>query len=203
MIETQILSRRDLESRFSQQTTLKEVIQKLEGEFTKSGRVICSVKVNGKRLSEADEILFGHTELSELEWIEVESEEPQELVEGTLRVQQEMIRHLHEHAARVAESYRAMQLDQGMGRLVGLLEGCFHLTEGLVALKSVRGALRLENVASWPKAEQEFRDVVQGLLLAIENKDYLKIADLIEFDFAHALDQWSEILSQKSDIIGK
>jgi len=197
-VETVKISSAELAAEYANCQTLGEVVVELEKKMRAQGRVVCNISVNGMRLSEADEHRLGGTSLHELRHVELEIEEPRELVLSTLHSQIQLSGELQRLSLSAAETFRGLDLNPAQAVLISLLDGCRWFTDGLVALKSAPSSLiELPFAPSqWDLSEAEFRRVMSEILAAVERRDYILLADLLEYDLGNALDRWRGLLTQ-------
>lgn len=191
------ISSTDLGGEFPGCQTLGEVVSELEKKVRAQGRVVCQISVNGMRLNESDEQRLSATSVDELKNIEFETEDPATLMQSTLQSQAQMADEVSRVALIAAESFRRLDLNPAQNLLISLLDGCRWFTDGLVAIKSApRSLARFPfDEAQWTLAEAEFRRVVAEILAAVERRDYVLIADLLEYDLGNALARWRALLS--------
>jgi hypothetical protein len=192
------ISSTELGGEFAFCKTLGEVVSELEKKVKAQGRVVCTISVNGMRLNETDEQRLAATSVAELKNIEFETEDPAELMRSTLHSQAQMAAEISRVSLLAAEAFRRLDLNPAQNLLISLLDGCRWFTDGLVALKSApSGLLKFpfdEN--QWSLAESEFRRVVSEILAAVERRDYVLIADLLEYDLGNSLDRWRALLTR-------
>lgn len=187
---------------FSSCGNLREVIGQIEGRARGRGRVVCGISVNGMRLSEQDELRLANTELKDIEFIEVETEDPAHLVRSTLDSQLALINEIERVGLACAEAFRRPDLSQAEALLLSLLDGCRWLTDSLMALRGAESwwASSETDLSQWNEAENDFRRVTKEVLGAVETKDLILLADLLEYDLANSLGRWRDqikILQEK------
>lgn len=192
------ISSTDLGGEFALCKTLGEVVSELEKKVKARGRVVCNISVNGMRLNETDELRLATTSVAELKDIEFETEDPAELIQSTLHSQAQMAAEISRVSLVAAEAFRRLDLNPAQNLLISLLDGCRWFTDGLVALKSApSGLMKLPfDDSQWSLAESEFRRVISEILAAVERRDYVLIADLLEYDLGNSLDRWRALLTR-------
>lgn len=178
---------------------LGQVVSAIEQSVKSQGRVVCAITVNGLRLSEADEARLALTALHDLQMVELETEEPINLVESTLTSQIHLAGELERVALLNAEAFRRLDLQPAQTMLVNLLDGCRWFTDGLVAIKAAPPELfsRPLDQNQWHLSEVEFRRVIGEILAAVDRRDFNLIADLLEYDLGNSLERWRALLSPR------
>jgi hypothetical protein len=186
----------DLQQEFSGCGTLGEVVSELEKKLRARGRVVCHISVNGMRFSEADEQRLAETAVTDLTRLTIECERPENLVQSTIRSQIQLCGELQRVALQTAEIFRKLDLHPAQSHLISLLDGCRWFTDGLAALKAAPPEILPEafDQKRWDGNEAEFAKAVKEVLTAVENRDYVLIADLLEYDVGNALDRWRDLL---------
>ncbi|MGE0763286.1 MAG: hypothetical protein AB7N80_08410 [Bdellovibrionales bacterium] len=178
-------------------SSLKDLVAQIETQVRSKGRVVCSVAVNGLHLNEADELRLGSTLKQDIDFIEVEIEQPDHLLRSTVVSQIELMQEIDRVAQAAAEAFRQLDLSRGHDLLISMLDGCRWFTDSLVALRDVLRSLNTEgmNVEDWKKAETELHAVLSQVLAAVESSDRVLLADILEYELANSLEKWHELLS--------
>lgn len=65
-----------LETQFTDCKSLRDVIQRLESEFSNKGEVICEIRVNGMIFDESDEARFATSAIEEIHDLAIRSNRP-------------------------------------------------------------------------------------------------------------------------------
>lgn len=193
--EIEKFSRGDFQTEsFSGCENLQQLIGQIEGQARGRGRVVCGISVNGMKLSEQDEMRLAETELKDIDFIEVETEDPVHLVRSTLESQLALINEIERVGLACSNAFRGLDLSQAESLLLSLLDGCRWLTDSLMALRGAEAWWETNETdrVHWGHAENEFRRVTKEVLGAVEAKDFILLADLLEYDLANSLGQWRD-----------
>lgn len=193
---TSVWAKPELSTDFPQAKNLREVIGQLEANFQLKGEVICEIQVNGIAINEEDEARLAETPVTEIESLIICSSEPARLVDQALTSCREFVPHVKQACIRTAEKLRSNDQAQAQNQFIETMEGCYWLVD---TLKHVRGASKgansLKNLDQWTKCETQMAKVVREVVSAYEAKDYVLVADLLEYELSEAVAAWETVLS--------
>jgi hypothetical protein len=196
---TSVWAKSELTNDFPEANTLQEVIGQLEAKFQLKGEVICEIQVNGIAISEDDEVRLANTPVNDIESLIICSSEPARLIDQALNSCREFIPHVKEACIKTSEALRGTDAAQAQGRFIETMEGCYWLVD---TLRHVRGASRgpgtIANLDQWTKLEEKMAAVVRDVVTAFEGKDYVLVADLLEYELSEAVNGWAGVLSVDS-----
>lgn len=193
-------NREDLHKEFNQFGDLGSVISELENRAWDKGGVICEVWVNGLFLDENEETKFSDTKMNEIESLEVMVRSPDGLVKDSLQSIKEWIPKVKSISLEVSELFREGNHEKAHGLFRDTLDGCLWLTDALRLLKGV--LLQTEDESQtqtrirWTACEGRFSQVVGELLEGYKNRDFVLVADVLEYDLTTVLEEWFEMLNQ-------
>jgi hypothetical protein len=134
--------------------------------------------------------------LNEIDQIAIKTDAPGHLVQEALKSVRRYLPDLHLDAASVGSDLRLRGLGQVQDRLDQLMEGCIWVFE---TIKHLRGAahgmaLELPQADRWLLAEKLMNQALRELVDAMQARDLVMVADLIEHDLTGALQAWIELL---------
>lgn len=200
-MNVQSFNRAELISMFGAELRLGEIFEKLEQEMSKSGQVICLFKINGMSLDEEGEKRFSQSSLEEVDLIEVQTQDPAVLLVNVVDGWIKQIPTFIERTDNLAQDIRLKGLDGQMNQIVDLIDSCQMLIESLISIDSVLPANPIVQGDVWLKYEKSTATAVGETLDAFQRRDINLLADLLEYDLAHSLQCWLEILSNFKDYI--
>lgn len=192
---TSVWANTEISTEFPQAKTLSEVISELEATFQLKGEVICEIQVNGIAIDEADEVRLGATPVTEIESLIICSSEPARLIDQALNSCREFIPHVKQSCIRTSEKLRGTDSAGAQSQFIETMEGCYWLVD---TLRHVRGASK-NNVTGpgldqWTGYETKMTAVVREVVKAYEAKDYVLVADLLEYELSEAVAAWEIVL---------
>lgn len=186
-------NKQSLEQEFSAAGTLGELLSLIEQKLTNQGQVVCRFHVNGLSLDEKDENKFSNMDLAEVENITVESEMPSQLLFGLL---QNWIDELPMVITKADELSSAIKFEGVEGHLkdfVDLIDTAQFLIDSLISLQGVIEYSEF-NSPQWLENEMLTAKAVGEALRAFESKDFVLLAEILEYDLGHALQTWQDLL---------
>lgn len=193
---TSVWAKTEISNDFPQAKTLREIIGHLEEKFQLKGEVICEIQVNGLSISEEDELRLAETPVTEIDSLIICSSEPTQLVTQALGSCREFVPHVKEACVRASEKFRSTDLSSAQNQFIETMEGCYWLVD---TLKHIRGASRdpvqIKNLDQWTSNEQKMAQIVREVVVAYEAKDYVLVADLLEYELSEAVGAWQSVLS--------
>lgn len=193
----------EITARFPECRCLSEIIEKLERELFDQGEVICEIRVNDKALSENEEKQLGASSIEEIFSFEVMSQKTHELITQSIQSVLDWVPQVQSLAEQAAVCFRTGKDTEARKYFKEVLESCEWLTEALKLLmpefSKISGNANF--VTQWDAVERIYFDAVQEMFDAYENKDFILVGDVLEFELSSALDKWLELLRTDDTIM--
>ncbi len=194
------VSGQELRDFYKTETQLGRVFMDIERELKQSNQVVCQFIVNGLELREADEPRFSGISLQEVDTLEYLAEESGTLMDSVLNswieALPELIVQTDELAVRLRENERI-----GTYKAIhDLMDNCKYLVESMMSLQTIVGDKHSAVAQNWNKAESDIHKAVKQSIIALEKKDFVQLADILEYDLIQALQTWLECLIQLGDM---
>lgn len=178
--------------------TLKSLIQKINEESWKSKQVICEICLNGKFLSEEEEIELGDTPIESIQVLEVTTQSTDELIKNSVQSYIQFIPQIKKAAIDCSEDFRDYKMKEGQVLFTDVLDGCRWMTDALFLLKNSMkdwdGFMELG--PEWASLESQYSNVVNELVHAYESNDTLLLADVLEYELSNSLDGWASVFAK-------
>jgi hypothetical protein len=193
---TSVWNKNEIEKQFQTCATLKDLIGFIETDFSARGEVVCEIRINGILIDENDEAKFANQATSEIRDLSVRSTKPAVLIVDALNSTIAFIPQLETRALATAEHFRAADLVRGQVAFAEITEGCQWMVETLLHVKGAAAGLQitLENLDLWQSSEKRFFDVTQDLLKARSTKDWILLADILEYELTTLLQSWTVLI---------
>jgi hypothetical protein len=192
-MEVKTWSDDDLQEAFSHCITLDDVIRSVEKAASDVGQVVCSIKVNGMKLTEKDELILAHTERVSIKELSVELQDPVELVAKTLKSLRDGMTAIRDRAVQLADEFRAGEFAIAQRGFSSIMEQTQYTMDALRALKP--RLKRSENAVSvWSAAEIQSQNMIQELMQAYAHKNYVLLADVLEYELYNTMQAWIGVL---------
>jgi hypothetical protein len=177
-------------------SNLRELIRQVESNFAQKGEVVCEIRVNGMMLTEADEAKFAESPLDEIRDLLVCSNRPGSLISEALASAESFIPQMIDSCLASAEAFRGANLAAAQQVFSESLEGCTWLVETLAHVRGAASGLGkpITEAESWFEAEKAITQAVREVTQGYEKKDFVLVADVLEYEVTAALEIWSEAI---------
>lgn len=196
-------SKDDLLSEFGRCENLRELILQVENHYSEKNQLVCEIQVNGMTLEEEDEIRFAETTLQEIKEFSVKTGPLSELIGDVAQAFSECIPSVQDTAVHTAECFRSADHKKAHASFAAVLEGCQWLVDTLVYAR--QASLKEASPFSacfvddrWGAAEKSFSRMLRQIMVAFEKKDFVLLADLLEYELTTILEEWSGLIQQSS-----
>lgn len=196
-------SKQEIESKFPGCATLKDLISRIEAEFSQKGEVICEIRVNGVLLSEADESKYASQPSTEIREIAISSNAPLNLIADAIKSALVLIPDLDKSCLSTSEQFRGADLNQAQRSFHECLEGVQWLIDTLIHVRGAASGIQkpIAQPERWFEAEKLITRVVRELSEAYSGDDYVLVADLLEYELTGALSIWKTTIESETALI--
>jgi hypothetical protein len=184
----------DLVARFGVEASLGEIFRQIENDLKPINEVVCQFKINGLALDEQAEQRLAAATLSEVETLEVFSQQPRAILGDVLQNWVKQIPALLECNDNLASEIRFKGIEGQLKSLVELIDQCQLLVDSIISIDSVFPNLPYVKSEAWKKAQTQMASAIGEALQAFQKKDFNWLADILEYDLGHALQTWMEQL---------
>jgi hypothetical protein len=189
------VSGQDLRDFYNQTTHLSKVFKDIEQDLRSTNQVVCRYILNGMELEERDELKFAGVTLDQVESLEYLTENARDLaslvISGWIQALPELIKNTEGLSLRV----RAQGFNGLLKPIHDLVKNCEFLVESIITLKEMLGDQFLGAAPiDWAIAEQSSKKAVLEALEALTKKDFVQLAEVLEYDLSHALQLWMDTL---------
>lgn len=196
---TSIWTEEEIAVKFAGCRNLREIIEQLEAEFSNRGEVICEIHVNDVPLDDGDEAKFANSKREEIRKLAVRSNKPQALIADAIQSACVFVPELEKSCLATAELFRGSDLALAQKRFHETLEGCQWLVDTLM---HVRGAASnigepIAHAERWYEAEKILMKAISELSEAYANRDYVLVADLLEYEVTGAMSIWRDAIEEE------
>jgi hypothetical protein len=199
-MEVYKILKRDLVDFFEPQAPVSEIFSWLESDFLTQNKLVCQFIINGQELSEVDEIDWAAKPLEMINEIQVRVQGEDSLVcdviEAWLEALPEIMSFIEKIAAQNSHGSKTFKTRDLMNLV--------HQQETFVSsLISLKGPLKLMGfeMTEWALAEKTLHDSVLQCVKHLEAKNFVQLIETLEYDGAHALEKWRQILLEMKEKI--
>jgi hypothetical protein len=185
-----------IKANFPECATLKEIIARLESDFVARGEVICEIRVNGVILDDGDETRLGGMISGEILDLEVRSNQPSYLIADAIKSTLVLIPDLEKSCVVTSEKFRGTEMGVAQKSFNECLEGCQWLVDTLLHVRGAASGTKvpISHPERWYEAEKLIARVIREISEAYSRKDFVLVADLLEYELTGALLVWREAI---------
>ncbi len=197
---TSVWDEAEIQRQFADCRDLKEIIARLERDFSARGEVICEIRVNGLVLRESDEISFAGSRLGEIRQLAIASERPEDLIRDAMASALDYIPRVRAACETAADLFRGNDLRLAQTRFTEVLDGCQWLVDTIVSLRGAADGIGRPILLrdGWSEAETHFSGVINQILASHQSHDSALTADLVEYELNNVLERWANVLAAES-----
>ncbi|GIL16787.1 MAG: hypothetical protein BroJett040_05380 [Oligoflexia bacterium] len=202
-MNTTVMTQNELIEKYgTEPKTLGELFKLIEMDLQSSGEVICQFRVNGMRLSQEDEVRMSSFDRDQIDVLEIQSQKPTDLLFELLDNWSLELPKLIESTDQLAGGIRFEGMEGHLKSFVEMIDSCQFLVESLVSLE---GVIKTDYVQSkeWRENALLTSRAIGDALKAFEKKDFVLIAEILEYDLGHSLQIWKELLDGLSQSLKK
>jgi hypothetical protein len=175
--------------------SLSEVLLRVEKTVGEMGEVVCEYEINGVTLSEAEEQRFAQTSAREIQILCVRSQKPLKLLDdsivGCLEYIDKILLTLEDASKlfRLGDVHGAHECHR---KCISASEVFVEMiTHYKIAYQSLKGGLP----PSWSALEISMLSTLTGIFEEYGKKNYILVADLLEYDLSNIYSSWKEELA--------
>lgn len=185
----------ELRNFYNGNVDLARVFTDIENDLRSTNQVVCRYVVNGLEISEADEARFRTVSLEQVDTLEYLTENSQDLIGVVLHGWIEALPELMQRTENLSKRMRAQGFSGLLKSIHDLVQNCEFLIDSAMSLKALMGdQLLVSSPVDWIKTEAESKRTILEALRALENKDFVLLADVMEYDLNNVLQMWFEHL---------
>ena len=187
-----------LAERFGANAKFIDILRDLEIDAQQIGEVICGIELNGRKINETEELFFHKLPVDEIQSLAIVTGRPLQLAQGIVANWVKTLPDLVGTAEEIAESLKFDADEVSLQQFANLLDACQYLVESLMLLRAhfEREGDFKEIEANWSESEENLTKVVRQSIEAMENKDFVLLSELVEYDLCGSLEAWVEVLTE-------
>ncbi|MBX9769260.1 MAG: hypothetical protein K2X47_18430 [Bdellovibrionales bacterium] len=186
----------EIRSKYPHAENLGEVLGSIQRDLESSQEVVCGFSVNGMEFDESDEDRLKSCRVDEIKSISVKSSSVKALVGESLRSGIAYVRQISQSAEVLSTQFRNGDRKRAFEDLNALSESLstvFDLMRYIQRLGHIRSDAPAE-------IETQFIKMMTSLVPAVEKRDFIFIADLLEYEVSSILSQIGEIFSHAGQV---
>lgn len=188
------ISGHDLRGFYDTEEELVTVFRDIEKDLNQENKVVCRFIVNEMELDEGDEVQAGFLKLKDIQTLEFWTDSLNNLVPDILDSWKEALPELIKACDELGNSLRFENYKSSAKTVRSLIENCEYLVHSLISLQQYFGEEAVNQFVPWIQNQEDMQRLVIECTQALEKKDYVLLADVLEFDMAHNLGQWMQFI---------
>lgn len=192
------LSQQEVQKVRSEGRTLEDVVRNIEQRFCRAGEVITRIKVNGLTLSEIDEVRLSQTSADDIQEVEFEIQEVRDLVSETIVSSRLYAGSLKDLSFRLSDMLRFEETPETHRKMTALIDGLQSLTTAGILIDQVLQATG-EGLQGWDGLNQGLGRLLSEIEASYTRRDFVSLADQIEYDLTRILDEYTSALGPEMD----
>lgn len=180
-----------------------QLMEKLTEKAAAEGGSVLSVKVNGEDLTGRDRSHLQDLPLEDIEQLEIQTGDPKELARSTMDSIAEFLEQLLKELHKTADLFRQGDSNQSNEFFVRCLDGLQVFMHSLEICRRLLGiSFELlyspsENGRadkSVAESRRQLFSVLDGMIQAQTDQDWVLMADMLEYELIPALEEWRQII---------
>lgn len=188
------MTSQDIDGLFENHYRMADLFSWLESEFALQGQLVCQFIVNGKKLTERDELDWAPKSLSEMQSMQILVQGEMDLIKDVLKLWIQALPEIEEFVETSLLHHPNVGGSGFVNRVVELTEQQESFVESLVSLKTALTRAGVP-VDSWEPMEKALHQYVFQCVQAIEKQNYLQLLQTVEYDGCDVFRRWKEQLS--------
>jgi hypothetical protein len=188
--------RAELESQLSDMEA-GQVLEQVGAELFRQGQLVVKVELDGQNLTGMDRGQWGHRR--DVEELCLETQTPKTLLESSIRVSREWLAPLRTELMGCADRFRLGDDAQAIDGLIRVTEGLRLLFMGMGQIQRLAVGQGLMQDAGLPERmvedfQLEIPRLLDEIIQAQESRDWIQVADLLEYDVMDRLANWEDTM---------
>lgn len=191
----------DIQREFPNIQTLGELIMATSEKAREQGEFVCAVEVNGMFLNEEQETDFDKTPMAEVKKFAIKMQTLKVLLDESLVQCANFLGQLTMSLENAAQMFRAEDLTAAHKFYKTCIDGTQLFIEMMTHYKIAYQNSLGPCPGSWVFSENRMAGVLRQILEAYRQKNYILVADLLEYELSPILSQWRiDLMSEDKDL---
>ncbi len=185
----------ECKEKYPQCQNFGDLIHAVEKECMDEDKVVCHVRVNGLDLTDEDEKKFADVEVSEIKELVIQVDTISHVISNALGGVHQLIPGLVNEALEISEFFRGPETVP-LSRILTLIDGYQHIIDTVSYVGTIEVGKNREwkCLDVWQKADRHASATIRELLESYEKRDYLMLADVMEYELTESLKEWSCVI---------
>ncbi len=171
---------------------LEEMLLKVAEGSQLENRIVTDILVNKELFSEVYPHQAEDIDTDDIESVEIVSMPITEMAVNITNELEKVVKLMDKGAHRVADLFRQAEDSEALEVYQDLVD----VTRDFMGMVGVlRSEFNLGDFEGFSPALEEFSDLFSEILEVIENEDWILLADLLEFEFVPAVENWYKVIA--------
>lgn len=185
---------KDLDGFFDESSRMSDLFAWIESEFAAQGKLVCQFVINGKKISEREELDLAPQPITVAQKIRVLVQSEQELVidvmNSWIQALPELETFIDNHLLKNNDIGSTSFIDE----IIQLNEQQQSFVESLMTLKRPLKRMNV-NMVGWESLEKALHHYVMQCVKAVETKNFVQLLQAVEYDGCEVFNHWKQQLS--------
>ncbi|MBX3041759.1 MAG: hypothetical protein KF789_13720 [Bdellovibrionaceae bacterium] len=191
----------ELRAHYPASTPLGRIFLDIERELRTENRVVCRYIVNGLGIEEKEEERFSNLPLAQIETLEYLSETEDGLLTDVLSGWLDALPELIQASEKLATRILAGQKEGLIKAVHDLVENCEYLLGSLTSIRQLKADS--EDEGQMDSTTDRLRATLSEAVRHLEKRDFVQLAQVIEYDFTDGLEELRRSLAKLLDSEGE
>ena len=187
------LTSKDIEGFFGAQDRMSDLFTWLEGEFASQGQLVCRFVINGKKLTEKEELDWAVRPLTEMQTVQILVQGEFDLIRDVLQLWIDALPEIEIFVEEVILDIPPQDQRELIRTISELTEQQDSFVESLMSLKAALGRIQV-NLSAWGPLEQSLHQYISQCIQSLEAKNYLQLLRTVEYDGCEVFRKWKDQL---------
>ncbi|MBF0409168.1 MAG: hypothetical protein HQM10_17600 [Candidatus Riflebacteria bacterium] len=180
------------------ESDLAELVELLDAECGRNDLTIVKIIVDGNTFSPEDKESLKKVKILDHEKVEIEAQNPMEIVREGVETSSEVLPYFKGISDKIINALRLGNVKEAMDNYMPFIEGLTWLSMILqyLSLGYAGKTLQKTTEESRKLLLSRFLEQMGGLCVACENKDWVTMADILEYEFPEIFDSAGKFLGE-------
>jgi hypothetical protein len=179
---------------YNEETKLSKVFTDIENDLKANKQVVCQYIVNGQPILEEDELLYSSWCLDQVDSLEYLTENVDRLVSDVIQGWIDAIPELVTQTEKSAYELKFQRTAKTLMVIGELLDNCNYFVQSMESMYPMLRNSSAAGLGVFTEAEQQTQKALAESLVAFEKKDFVLLADNLEYELISCLELWKKSL---------
>lgn len=179
---------------YDEETKLSQVFNDIEKDLKSNQQVVCQYIVNGQPIHEEDEALYSNWNLDQVDSLEYLTENVDRLVSDVIQGWIDAIPELATQTEKSAYELKFQRTSKTLLLVGELIDNCNYFVQSMESMYPMLKNSTAAGLGLFTEAEQQTQKALAESLVAFEKKDFVLLADNLEYELIPCLELWKKSL---------